>query len=94
MIKVGESNKGVEGRAIDRAVTVRCHIVADVFDPGFEKVAFGQTEGDAILLEYFAHAFEQQDIGLFGRGPEQDIVDDDATTSCCAGVNNHKGTIA
>eukprot|EP00978_Attheya_sp_CCMP212_P028686 scaffold99755_cov62-Attheya_sp.AAC.2 len=72
MIKVGEIDERMEGRAIvrlnpvsdqvkfglSRSVTVGCHIVTDVFDTGFEKVAFGQAEGDAIFLEHFAHAFE------------------------------------
>ncbi len=94
VVESKQPNEGAEGWSIDRkgpignqiklgfsrAVASGCDVMTDIFDAVGEELAFFQLESDAVFDENVANAFKEVEKRSKDRGPEQDVVDNNAAT--------------
>jgi hypothetical protein len=61
-------------------IAIRSDVMANIFDAVGEELAFFQLESDAVFDENVANAFKEVEKRSKDRGPEQDVVDNNAAT--------------
>jgi hypothetical protein len=61
-------------------IAIRSDVMANIFDAVGEELAFLQLESDAVFDENVANAFKEVEKRSKDRGPEQDVVDNNAAT--------------